>query len=165
MNKTTLSLAAMAAVSVSVSAQAATPQEIHSQLLTEIGVLIQKISLYGDLYEGSRDNYVLELTTLQTELTADTELAKGEKYYRDKMNDIDARSIKELSYYLTFNDLTKKFDALAEEKKFWKDWLNMSHTPEYTKAFCDYKNGQIDGLKIDAKGKQITDYKLSLIHI
>ena len=159
MNKTTLSLAAMAAVSVSVSAQAATPQEIHSQLLTEIGVLIQKISLYGDLYEGSRDNYVLELTTLQTELTADTELAKGEKYYRDKMNDIDARSIKELSYYLTFNDLTKKFDALAEEKKFWKDWLNMSHTPEYTKAFCDYKNGQIDGLKIDAKGKQITDYK------
>ena len=35
----------------------------------------------------------------------------------------------------------------------------MSHTPEYTKAFCDYKNGQIDGLKIDAKGKQITDYK------
>lgn len=159
MNKTTLSLAAMAAVSVSVSAQAATPQEIHSQLLTEIGVLIQKISLYGDLYEGSRDNYVLELTTLQTELTADTELAKGEKYYRDKMNDIDARSTKELSYYLTFNDLTNKFDALAEEKKFWKDWLNMSHTPAYLAEFIKYKNGQIDGLKIDAKGKQITDYK------
>lgn len=158
MNKTTLSLVAMAAVSVPVSAQAATPQETFNQLRTDIGVLIQKINGYDLLYTKSKEEYILRLTTLQTELLADwndnQQLDKGEAYYRNILETVDSESVLENSYYTTFENLTGKYNELAAKKTGYETSLSA-----YSAGFAEYKKGQIDGLKIDEIGKTINGYK------
>lgn len=158
MNKTTLSLVAMAAVSVPVSAQAATPQETFNQLRTDIGVLIQKINGYDLLYKDSKEKYILQLTTLQTELLSDwndnQQLDKGEAYYRNILETVDSESVLENSYYTTFENLIGKYNELAAKKTGYETSLSA-----YSKGFAEYKKGQIGALKIDEIGKTINGYK------
>lgn len=158
MNKTTLSLVAMAAVSVPVSAQDATPQETFNQLRTDIGVLIQKINGYDLLYKGSKEEYILRLTNLQTELLADwndnQQLDKGEAYYRNILETVDSESVLENSYYTTFENLIGKYNELAAKKTGYETSLSA-----YSKGFAEYKKGQIGALKIDEIGKTINGYK------
>lgn len=158
MNKTTLSLVAMAAVSVPVSAQDATPQETFNQLRTDIGVLIQKINGYDLLYTKSKEEFIFQLTTLQTELLADwndnQQLDKGEAYYRNILETVDSNSALVNSYYTTFENLIDKYNELAAKKTGYETSLS-----DYSDGFVTYKQGQIDGLKIDEIGKTINGYK------
>lgn len=158
MNKTTLSLVAMAAVSVPVSAQDATPQETFNQLRTDIGVLIQKINGYDLLYTKSKEEFIFQLTTLQTELLADwndnQQLDKGEAYYRNILETVDSNSALANSYYTTFENLIDKYNELTAKKTGYETSLS-----DYSDGFVTYKQGQIDGLKIDEIGKTINGYK------
>lgn len=157
MNKIPLSLAAMAAVSVSAAAQDATPKT-YDDLIRDISLLTQKVANYSDMYKASRDSFLVQIADVQTELNTDWttngKLTKGEKYYSDKIDEIDAASTTVNSYYVEYKSLEAAYNELAALKTRSDETAG-----GYSSEFANYKKEQLKALKIEEIGTKIKAFK------